>query len=66
MIHALPGMGADHPMFTEPWGTLPAFVAQDWPPSNSQGARTPYHGDGSVGVACGGVGGDPVICIIMA
>jgi pimeloyl-ACP methyl ester carboxylesterase len=30
MIHALPGMGADHRMFSEPWGTLPAFKAHDW------------------------------------
>lgn len=30
MIHALPGMGADHRMFPEPWGTLPGFRAHDW------------------------------------
>ena len=31
MIHALPGMGADHRMYPSPWSTLPAFVADDWP-----------------------------------
>jgi pimeloyl-ACP methyl ester carboxylesterase len=30
MIHALPGTGADHRMFPEPWGSLPGFKAQDW------------------------------------
>ncbi len=30
MIHALPGTGADHRMFPEPWGTLPGFRAHDW------------------------------------
>src|SRR5688572_2728523 len=30
MIHALPGMGADHRMFPEPWKTLPGFKAHDW------------------------------------
>lgn len=37
-IHALPGMGADHRMFPEPWGSLPGFVAHDWPPH--RGERT--------------------------
>jgi pimeloyl-ACP methyl ester carboxylesterase len=31
MIHALPGMGADHRMFLNPWNNLPNFVAHDWP-----------------------------------
>jgi hypothetical protein len=31
MIHALPGMGADHRMFPAPWGNLPDFTAHDWP-----------------------------------
>ncbi len=30
MIHALPGMGADHRMFPAPWGDLPGFCAHDW------------------------------------
>src|SRR4051812_5151631 len=30
MIHALPGMGADHRMFPQPWETLPGFKAHDW------------------------------------
>ena len=30
MIHALPGMGADHRSFPEPWTELPAFQAHDW------------------------------------
>lgn len=30
MIHALPGMGADHRMYPAPWGDLPGFVAHDW------------------------------------
>jgi pimeloyl-ACP methyl ester carboxylesterase len=30
MIHALPGMGADHRMFPEPWSRLPGFKAHDW------------------------------------
>jgi pimeloyl-ACP methyl ester carboxylesterase len=30
MIHALPGMGADHRMYPAPWETLPDFVAHDW------------------------------------
>ena len=31
MIHALPGMGADHRMYQGAWLTLPNFVAHDWP-----------------------------------
>jgi pimeloyl-ACP methyl ester carboxylesterase len=31
MIHALPGMGADHRMFPHPWNRLPGFSAYDWP-----------------------------------
>ncbi len=30
MIHALPGMGADHRMFPAPWTGLPDFRAHDW------------------------------------
>ena len=30
MIHALPGTGADHRMYPEPWSTLPEFRAHDW------------------------------------
>jgi hypothetical protein len=36
MIHALPGMGADHRMFPEPWAQLPDFVAHDWPRYNGE------------------------------
>jgi hypothetical protein len=32
MIHALPGVGADHRMFPLPWHCLPQFIAHDWPP----------------------------------
>jgi len=31
MIHALPGLGADHRIFPAPWNALPGFVAHDWP-----------------------------------
>jgi pimeloyl-ACP methyl ester carboxylesterase len=31
MIHALPGMGADHRMYQRQWLTLPNFIAHDWP-----------------------------------
>lgn len=31
MIHALPGMGADHRMFPAVWNSLPGFHAHDWP-----------------------------------
>lgn len=30
MIHALPGMGADHRMYPAPWTSIPGFVAHDW------------------------------------
>ena len=30
MIHALPGMGADHRMYSGEWLGLPNFVAHDW------------------------------------
>ncbi len=30
MIHALPGMGADHRMFPPPWTSIPDFVTHDW------------------------------------
>ena len=36
MIHALPGMGANHRMYGEPWPTLPGFVADDWPPYSGE------------------------------
>lgn len=38
MIHALPAMGADRRIFPDPWGTLPDFVAHDWP--RHRGERT--------------------------
>lgn len=31
MIHALPGMGADHRMYQHEWLALPNFIAHDWP-----------------------------------
>jgi hypothetical protein len=31
MIYALPGMGADHGMYPNPWQTLPDCVLLDWP-----------------------------------
>jgi hypothetical protein len=30
MIHALPGMGADHRMYPAPWPSIPDFVPHDW------------------------------------
>ncbi|PTY07066.1 hypothetical protein DB347_09560 [Opitutaceae bacterium EW11] len=30
MIHALPGMGADHRMYPQPWSALRDFRAHDW------------------------------------
>ncbi len=30
MIHALPGMGADHRMYRDDWLSLPNFIAHDW------------------------------------
>jgi pimeloyl-ACP methyl ester carboxylesterase len=30
MIHALPGMGADHRMYPEPWSRIPGFQAHGW------------------------------------
>lgn len=30
MIHALPGLGADHRMYPGPWKNIPDFVAHDW------------------------------------
>jgi pimeloyl-ACP methyl ester carboxylesterase len=36
MIHAIPGMGADHRMFPSPWDTLPDFIAHDWPPHQDE------------------------------
>jgi hypothetical protein len=38
MIHAIPGMGADHRMFPAAWDALPEFVAHDWP--RHRGERT--------------------------
>ena len=31
MIHILPGMGADHRMYSGPWSELPEAVLLDWP-----------------------------------
>ena len=36
MIHALPGMGADHRMYPSPWNSLPGFMAHDWPAYEGQ------------------------------
>jgi len=36
MIHALPGMGADHRMYQGEWLSLPNFVAHDWPAYRGQ------------------------------
>jgi len=30
MIHALPGMGADHRMYPAPWTCIPDFAPHDW------------------------------------
>jgi pimeloyl-ACP methyl ester carboxylesterase len=38
MIHALPGLGADHRMYPGPWNGLPGFAAHDWP--SHHGERT--------------------------
>jgi len=66
MIHALPGMGADHRMFPEPWGELPEFKAHDWVISTGiksirqlaeamVDARAIADGDVLVGVSLGGM-----------
>ena len=39
MIHALPGMGANHRMYPAPWSSLSNFVAHNW---------TPYSGEQSL------------------
>ncbi|MBI5381192.1 MAG: alpha/beta fold hydrolase [Opitutae bacterium] len=66
MIHALPGMGADHRMFPAPWTTLPDFMAHDWPrhrgeSSLAEVARTIIDaysiqdGDSLIGASLGGM-----------
>jgi pimeloyl-ACP methyl ester carboxylesterase len=66
MIHALPGMGADHRVFPSPWNTIPGIVLHDWPRyrgektlaevaksvCNEFGIRD---GDSLVGVSLGGM-----------
>jgi pimeloyl-ACP methyl ester carboxylesterase len=59
MIHALPGMGADHRMFPEPWGDLPGFAAHDWP--KYKGERTLEAVARKVCDTCGIRDGDTVI-----
>jgi pimeloyl-ACP methyl ester carboxylesterase len=36
MIHAFPGMGADHRMFPAPWRSLPHLIVHDWQPSSGE------------------------------
>src|SRR4051794_40725697 len=59
MIHALPGMGADHRMFPSPWNALPSFVAHDWPRHN--GERTLSEVAKTVSSAFGIQDGDTVV-----
>jgi pimeloyl-ACP methyl ester carboxylesterase len=59
MIHALPGMGADHRMFPDPWGDLAEFAAHDWPAYSGETTLT----DIAITVArtCGIKDGDTLI-----
>jgi pimeloyl-ACP methyl ester carboxylesterase len=59
MIHALPGMGADHRMFPAPWGDLPEFAAHDWPAY--RGERTLAEAARAVCDACDIRDGDTLI-----
>jgi pimeloyl-ACP methyl ester carboxylesterase len=66
MIHALPGMGADHRLFPAPWNTIPDIALHDWP--HYEGEKTLAEvahslcrhfsireGDSLVGVSLGGM-----------
>jgi len=66
MIHALPGMGADHRMYPAPWPSIPDFVPHDWvhysgEHSLSEIARTMCDscqindGDDMIGASLGGM-----------
>lgn len=66
MIHALPGMGADHRVYPGPWLCLPNFVAHDWVPYSGQQSLCEVaqamcdacrieDGDDLVGVSLGGM-----------
>lgn len=66
MIHALPGMGADHRMYPSPWDSLPDFTAHDWPPYEGQqtiaelalticGRFSIQDGDTLIGTSLGGI-----------
>ncbi len=66
MIHALPGMGADHRIFPDPWSTLPDFVSHDWGPHSGEQTLSDVarsmcehcqikEGDDLVGVSLGGM-----------
>ena len=66
MIHALPGLGADHRMYPPVWQKLPGFKAYDWPRYGGEttiadvAAALAEHcrirdGDGAVGSSLGGM-----------
>ncbi len=66
MIHALPGLGANHRMFPAEWSALPEFQAHDWghyagEKSLAQAARSMigtcgiHDGDVVVGASLGGM-----------
>jgi pimeloyl-ACP methyl ester carboxylesterase len=59
MIHALPGMGADHRMFPPPWTELPNFIAHDW--IHHAGETTLAEVAHSMCSACGIRDGDTLI-----
>ena len=66
MIHALPGMGANHRMYPAPWSSLTDFVAHDWTPYSGKKSLTDIacstceargirDGDSLVGSSLGGM-----------
>jgi len=59
MIHALPGMGADHRMYPEPWRQLPDFRAHDW--TSHAGETTLPEVARSMDAACGIQDGDVLV-----
>lgn len=59
VIHALPGMGADHRMFPAPWTDLPNFRADDW--VRYSGEETLADVADSMCKACGIQDGDALV-----
>lgn len=68
VLHALPGLGADHRMFPPPWNSLPGFIARDWPRHEGETSLPELAdrlikqfriqpGDGIIGASLGGMVG---------